>query len=91
MTLSAAIEAGVSTMYVLISHISCNCTGSNNQVNRFVGLGEDPGILAIRAPQLFGVGPYYHSIPFAQSADLLPKMIVETYPDVVEGVPRNDV
>jgi hypothetical protein len=24
---------------------------------RFVGLGEDPGVLAIRAPELFGVRP----------------------------------
>ena len=35
LTLSSAIEAGVSTI--------------------FVGLGEDPQVLAIRAPQLFGV------------------------------------
>lgn len=35
LTLSSAIEAGVSTI--------------------FVGLGEDPQVLAIRAPELFGV------------------------------------
>ncbi|KAI0253996.1 plasma-membrane choline transporter-domain-containing protein [Lactifluus subvellereus] len=35
LTLAAAIEAGVSTI--------------------FVGLGEDPGVLAIRAPELFGM------------------------------------
>ncbi|KAI0305768.1 DUF580-domain-containing protein [Multifurca ochricompacta] len=35
LTLGAAIEAGVSTI--------------------FVGLGEDPGILAVRAPELFGM------------------------------------
>ncbi|KAH9931154.1 plasma-membrane choline transporter-domain-containing protein [Epithele typhae] len=35
LTLSSAIEAGVSTI--------------------FVGLGEDPGVLAIRAPELFGL------------------------------------
>jgi hypothetical protein len=34
-TMSSAIEAGVSTI--------------------FVGLGEDPGVLAIRAPELFGM------------------------------------
>jgi len=49
LTLSSAIEAGVSTI--------------------FVGLGEDPQVLAVRAPALFG-------------------MIVETYPDVTSGVPR---
>ncbi|ESK97172.1 integral to plasma membrane protein [Moniliophthora roreri MCA 2997] len=49
LTLSSAIEAGVSTI--------------------FVGLGEDPQVLAIRAPELFG-------------------MIAQTYPDVVQGVPR---
>jgi len=35
LTLAAAVEAGVSTI--------------------FVGLGEDPGILAVRAPELFGM------------------------------------
>ncbi|KAJ3546584.1 hypothetical protein NM688_g5499 [Phlebia brevispora] len=35
LTLSSAIEAGVSTI--------------------FVGLGEDPQVLAIRAPELFGL------------------------------------
>jgi len=50
LTMSSAIEAGVSTI--------------------FVGLGEDPQVLAIRAPELFG-------------------MIADTYPDVVEGVPRS--
>ncbi|KAI0320920.1 plasma-membrane choline transporter-domain-containing protein [Amylostereum chailletii] len=35
LTLAAAVEAGVSTI--------------------FVGLGEDPGVLAIRAPELFGM------------------------------------
>jgi len=49
LTMSSAIEAGVSTI--------------------FVGLAEDPQVLAIRAPELF-------------------KMIADTYPDVVQGVPR---
>ena len=26
---------------------------------RFVGLGEDPGVLAVRAPELFGVRPMF--------------------------------
>lgn len=49
LTLSSAIEAGVSTI--------------------FVGLAEDPQVLAIRAPALFG-------------------MIAQSYPQVVNGVPR---
>ncbi|KAH7924270.1 DUF580-domain-containing protein [Leucogyrophana mollusca] len=49
MTLSSALEAGVSTI--------------------FVGLGEDPQVLAVRAPALYG-------------------MIAQTYPRVVQGVPR---
>lgn len=49
LTLSSAIEAGVSTI--------------------FVGLGEDPQVLAVRAPELFA-------------------LIAETYPQVVQGVPR---
>ena len=53
----------------------------------FVGLGEDPQVLAIRAPQLFSVRPR----SFLVSRSVLtftPQMIASTYPDVVNGVPR---
>ncbi|EGO00195.1 hypothetical protein SERLA73DRAFT_89090 [Serpula lacrymans var. lacrymans S7.3] len=49
LTLSCALEAGVSTI--------------------FVGLGEDPQVMEIRAPELFA-------------------MIAQTYPQVVQGIPR---
>ncbi len=33
-------------------------------MTRFVGLGEDPGVLAIRAPALFGVSQFIDLHPF---------------------------
>jgi len=53
MTMSSAIEAGVSTMWVV-----CRFRSSTKSIwllDRFVGLGEDPQVLAIRAPSLFAV------------------------------------
>lgn len=53
MTLSSAIEAGVSTMYV---HPRLYLLGRKRlSWRRFVGLGEDPQVLAYRAPALFGL------------------------------------
>ena len=53
MTLSSAIEAGVSTMYV---HPRLHLVGRTQLTwRRFVGLGEDPQVLAYRAPALFGL------------------------------------
>ena len=52
MTMSSAIEAGVSTMWVLFATL---LTKDIWQLDRFVGLGEDPQVLAIRAPSLFAV------------------------------------
>ena len=52
--MSSAIEAGVSTMYVWqLSLFICRWTLPYS----FVGLGEDPQVLAIRAPALFAVSP----------------------------------
>ena len=57
----------------------------------FVGLGEDPQVLAIRAPELFGVrfAPF---VFFAVESRLIIRvpvqLIASTYPDVVQGVPR---
>ena len=54
----------------------------------FVGLGEDPQVLAIRAPELFGVS---HCVSRCANgyADPFPvQLIASTYPDVVQGVPR---
>lgn len=36
-------------------HISDDVHSTRSHLNRFVGLGEDPQVLAIRAPELFGV------------------------------------
>ena len=56
----------------------------------FVGLGEDPGVLAIRAPELFGVSLVNWLFVFwLMIAFFLPsQMIADTYPHVVRGVPR---
>lgn len=35
--------------------ISDDVHSTRSYLNRFVGLGEDPQVLAIRAPELFGV------------------------------------
>jgi hypothetical protein len=58
----------------------------------FVGLAEDPQVLAIRAPELFGVGRC-HSISRCPVVSrltwfraLFSQMIASTYPRVVQGV-----
>ena len=62
-------------------------------LHSFVGLGEDPQVLAIRAPALFGVRVYAFSALGASDQltaySFLPsQLIASTYPDVVRGVPR---
>jgi hypothetical protein len=64
LTLAVAIEAGVSTMYGLLSWLDRMLSSIHPLMSfRFVGLGEDPDILAIRAPGLFGVRLYCPSLP----------------------------
>ena len=60
--------------------MSTNC-------RRFVGLGEDPQVLAIRAPELFAVSEMSHS-PFVADDLVLVQMIASTYPQVKLGVSR---
>lgn len=59
LTLSSAIEAGVSTMSVALSIPSLLSDCSDFGHRSFVGLGEDPHVLAMRAPELFGVRIWY--------------------------------
>ena len=54
----------------------------------FVGLGEDPQVLAIRAPQLFSVRPRSFFRVALSVLTFTPQMIASTYPDVINGVPR---
>ena len=53
----------------------------------FVGLGEDPYVLATRAPALFDVS---NLVPNQTCGPLTHfyQMIVQRYPQVVQGVPR---
>jgi len=56
LTMSSTIEAGASTMYV--HHTDICFILFTQQFFSFVGLGEDPRVLEIRAPELFGVCSY---------------------------------
>lgn len=52
----------------------------------FVGLGEDPEILAYRAPALFEVRGSIYCLSALSPHNLHLKLIRETYPQVVQGV-----
>jgi hypothetical protein len=57
---AVAIEASVCTIVCMAFYhgsIACFLRFTRSVNFRLVGLGEDPGILAIRAPGLFGVRP----------------------------------
>lgn len=53
--------------------------------NSFVGLGEDPQVLAMRAPELFRVRAF--NVPEHLCLTRL-QLIAMAYPGVVQGVPR---
>ena len=52
-TVATVFEAGVSTVYVLLAPLLGDV--ADVLFHSFVGLAEDPGVLAIRSPELFGV------------------------------------
>lgn len=51
-----------------------------------MGLGEDPQVLAIRAPALFGVS---NQLVLNVASDWTLQLIATHYPHVTAGVPRN--
>jgi hypothetical protein len=82
LTLSSSLDAGVSTMYV---DPTCRIVSLTWFVFRFVGLAEDPQVLAERAPELFEVRITSTNF-FATPISMVRQMIREEYPQVVRGV-----